>query len=124
MLPSLLLSYVFLCSLFSYKYCHCLLLPPSYLQIIQLPPAIPSYLLPTISTQKDMLAHPHSSQLKLAAGKEFNDLFAKNMSKCTDILSADQESPLPLLWDFKYKSDSDEYMTKHKARLCAKGDLK
>ena len=31
--------------------------------------------------------------------------------------------PLPLLWDFKYKYDTDGYLEKFKARICVSGDL-
>ena len=30
---------------------------------------------------------------------------------------------LPLMWVFKYKTDSDGYITKYKSRLVARGDL-
>jgi hypothetical protein len=71
-----------------------------------------------------MLVHPHSSQFKLAADMEFNDLFVKNTFEYIDLSSVDQEeSLLPLLWVFKYKFDPDGYLIKHKARLCARGDL-
>jgi hypothetical protein len=80
-----------------------------------------STLPPEPKSWKDMLAHPHSPQFKLAADKEFNDLFAKNTFEYIDISSANQEeSPLPLLWVFKYKFDSDGYLIKHKARLLTK----
>jgi Reverse transcriptase (RNA-dependent DNA polymerase) len=32
-------------------------------------------------------------------------------------------TPLPLLWVFKYKFDTNGYLTKFKARLCVRGDL-
>jgi len=32
-------------------------------------------------------------------------------------------SPLPLLWVFKYKFDTDGFLTKFKARICVRGDL-
>ena len=31
--------------------------------------------------------------------------------------------PIPLLWVFKYKFDTDGYLVKFKARLCVRGDL-
>jgi len=34
-----------------------------------------------------------------------------------------QRKPLPLLWVFTYKFDTDGYLTKFKARICVRGDL-
>ena len=35
----------------------------------------------------------------------------------------DDISLLPLMWIFKYKIDSDRYITKYKSRLIVRGDL-
>ena len=91
---------------------------PNSVQIYQ------SKLPPEPKSWKEMLTHPHASQFKLAADKEFTDLLAKKTFEYVDNSSIDQEeSPLPLLWVFKYKFDSNGYLVKHKARLCARGDL-
>ena len=37
--------------------------------------------------------------------------------------NAQENEVLPLLWVFKYKLDSDGYLTKYKARICVRGDL-
>lgn len=34
-----------------------------------------------------------------------------------------EKTPIPTTWVFKYKFDNEGYLIKHKARLCARGDL-
>ena len=34
-----------------------------------------------------------------------------------------ETQPIPLIWVFKYKFDSDGFLIKFKARLCVRGDL-
>ena len=38
-------------------------------------------------------------------------------------IKAQAHGPLPLTWVWKYKFDEDGYLSKHKARLCVRGDL-
>ena len=80
-----------------------------------------STLPPESKTWKQMLAHPYTSQFKIATNKEFNTLLAKKTFEYVDEYS--EEKPLPLMWVFKYKFDSDGYLIKYKARLYARGDL-
>ena len=69
-----------------------------------------------------MLAHPHATQWKKAADTEVQTLqnketyeYVKNTYLSTKLL--------PLTWVFTYKFDENGYLAKHKARLCARGDL-
>jgi hypothetical protein len=69
-----------------------------------------------------MLRHPHTVQFLAAAEKECQDLARKDTFECIPTFKLDLKL-LPLTWVFKYKIDSDGYLVKHKARLCATGDL-
>ena len=57
-------------------------------------------------------------------GKEFTDLVSIKTLKKIDMseyfIKADL---LPFMWVFKYKTDSDGYITKYKSRFIARGDL-
>jgi reverse transcriptase-like protein len=77
---------------------------------------------PEPKSWKDMLRHRFSEQFQVAATQEFRKLQQKETFEYVDITDQ-QETLLPLLWVFKYKFDSDGYLTKFKARLCARGDL-
>src|ERR1700726_3663337 len=81
-------------------------------------------LLPEPRSWKHMLVHRFNEQFKVAAAQEFRKLQQKGTFEYIDDKVVDNtETPLPLLWVFKYKFDSDGYLTKFKARLCARGDL-
>ena len=69
-----------------------------------------------------MLKHPHSTEFRKAADKEFNALLEKGTFEYIEKSKVDDE-PLPLMWVFTYKFDQDGYLLKHKARLVARGDL-
>ena len=71
---------------------------------------------------KQMLKHPHSTEFRKAADKEFNALLEKGTFEYIEKSKVDTE-PLPLMWVFTYKFDQDGYLLKHKARLVARGDL-
>jgi hypothetical protein len=71
---------------------------------------------------KEMLAHPHAEEFKAAAQKEHDDLLRKKVFKYVNSGYSEQK-PLPLMWVFTYKFDPDGFLIKHKARLCARGDL-
>jgi hypothetical protein len=71
---------------------------------------------------KEMLRHPHTVQFCAAAEKEHQDLARKGTFEYI-LTSKDDPRLLPLTWVFKYKIDGDGFLVKHKARLCARGDL-
>jgi len=77
---------------------------------------------PPPNSWKQMLKHPHSIQFRKAADKEFNALLEKGTFEYIEKSKVDNE-PLPLMWVFTYKFDEDGYLSKHKARLVARGDL-
>ena len=57
--------------------------------------------------------------------REITDIKRKNTYKTIawkDFNAQDNEV-LPLLWVFKFKLDSEGYLTKYKARICVRGDL-
>jgi Reverse transcriptase (RNA-dependent DNA polymerase) len=66
--------------------------------------------------------HLYSSEFKLAANREIQELIKRGTYKWVSKETANSP-PLPLLWVFKYKFDTDGYLTKFKARLCVRGDL-
>ena len=75
---------------------------------------------------RQMLKHPHAEGFKIAAQKEYNDLFAKGTFELQSKAQMDPQqltNQLPLIWRFIYKFDDNSSLLKYKARLCARGDL-
>ncbi|KAI0993637.1 hypothetical protein K3495_g14547, partial [Podosphaera aphanis] len=73
---------------------------------------------------EQMLRHQFSAEFQKAAEKEYEILEEKH----TWTYVAMDEVPksckiIPVIWIFTYKFDSDGYLVKFKARLCARGDL-
>jgi hypothetical protein len=64
---------------------------------------------------------PKVSPQRAAAHKEMRALLSKNT--WDEVQKSSQTNTLPTKWVFSYKEDSDGYVTKFKARLCARGDL-
>jgi hypothetical protein len=56
-----------------------------------------------------------------AAVKEYRELCEKKTFRAVDRPKDGQI--IPLMWIFVYKFDTEGYLTKHKARICARGDL-
>lgn len=73
-------------------------------------------------TWKQMLKHRYSADFKLAADRELQELSKRDTFEWIARDTA-QAAPLPLMWVFKYKLNTDGYLTKFKARLCVRGDL-
>ena len=71
---------------------------------------------------KEMTRHPHAEGFQQAAEKEYQDLRSKNTFEYVPENKYNKRL-LPLTWVFKYKLDSDGFLVKYKARLCARGDL-
>jgi Reverse transcriptase (RNA-dependent DNA polymerase) len=69
-----------------------------------------------------MIKHRFSRDFRQAADREIQELEKKETFQW---ISRDSTTatPLPLTWVFKYKLDTDGYLTKFKARLCVRGDL-
>ena len=71
-----------------------------------------------------MLKHPHLTEFRKAANKEFKALLEKGIFKYIKKSKVDDtKDPLPLMWVFTYKFDQDRYLLKYKARLVAHRDL-
>jgi hypothetical protein len=70
---------------------------------------------------KDLARHPFGKQFIDASHTEF----AAHLKRGTfrEVERQRHHRPLPLLWVFKYKFDTDGYLTKFKARACVRGDL-
>ena len=79
---------------------------------------------PKPKTWKDLLNHVYIKQFMTAYNKEITNLKSKGAFK-TILMNASINKflLLPLMWVFKYKTDSDGFITKFKARLVARGDL-
>lgn len=73
-------------------------------------------------TWRQMLTSPYRDEWIAAASIEAKDLEKRGTFelKKKDEIS---QTPLPLTWVFKYKFDTDGYLTKFKARICVRGDL-
>ncbi|ERF70143.1 hypothetical protein EPUS_00330 [Endocarpon pusillum Z07020] len=79
--------------------------------------------LPTeLRSWKQMTKHKFATEFKLAANREIQELARRETFKWVN-KEAVTAMPLPLLWVFKYKFDTDGYLIKFKARLCVRGDL-
>jgi hypothetical protein len=76
---------------------------------------------PPPKSWKEMMNHPKSAHFRAAAHKEMRALLSKNTWE--EVQKSPQTKTLPTKWVFLYKEDADGYVTKFKARLCARGDL-
>lgn len=80
-----------------------------------------SQLPPEPDNWKEMLKHSEAEGFKAAAQAEM-DQHKLNNTWVETTMPTDCQV-LPLRWVFKYKSDPEGYLAKHKARLCVRGDL-
>ena len=80
---------------------------------------------PEPQNYKEMLRHPHAEGFKQALSIEVETLQAKGTWREVPFSDAKAtgKTPIPTTWVFKYKFDDQGYLTKYKARLCARGDL-
>ena len=69
-----------------------------------------------------LLRHPYTDEFMKAANVEWEALFHKETWEIVDQDEAIQPI-MPLKWVFTYKTDSDGYLAKFKARLVVIGDL-
>lgn len=72
-----------------------------------------------------MLKHPEATGFLRAIDVEIKALQSKQTWKEVSWTHAKEagKTPIPTTWVFKYKFDNEGYLVKHKARLCARGDL-
>ena len=70
---------------------------------------------------KDLEKHQYRLEFKNAANQEFQTLIRKGTFK--KVPWDKTRKLLPLRWVFTYKFDTNGYLTRFKARLCARGDL-
>ena len=70
---------------------------------------------------KDLEKHQYRLEFKNAAQQEFQTLVRKGTFK--KVPWDKTRKLLPLRWVFTYKFDTNGYLTRFKARLCARGDL-
>jgi hypothetical protein len=70
---------------------------------------------------KELQGHQYEEEFAAAAQKEYTDLQNRGTFQVTDetILI----KTVPIIWVFTYKTDTNGYLTKFKARLCVRGDL-
>ena len=76
---------------------------------------------PPPETWYQLKRHPERKGLKQAADLEIQSLEEKGAFKLVD--QPKDKQVLPLKWVFTYKFDQAGYLDKHKARICARGDL-
>jgi hypothetical protein len=70
---------------------------------------------------RELQRHPYRDGFRAAAEKEYRDL-ERHQTFCL-VPNSPGRKLLPLIWTFVYKFDTDGYLVKYKARLCARGDL-
>jgi hypothetical protein len=71
-----------------------------------------------------MLKHPEKNGFIDAAKIEYTHLLKAGTFEFADKASVPQgKLPIPLMWVFSYKFDSDGYVLKYKARILVRGDL-
>ena len=107
-----------------------------YLSALQEPEKLPAYsaafasglkrphrnqLPPEPRSWKELQRHPHRDGFLAAAEKEYRDL--ERCKTFRHIPKTPGLKPLPLLWTFVYKFNTDGYLAKYKARLCVRGNL-
>jgi len=78
---------------------------------------------PEPKSWKEMMNHPMSAHFRAATHKEIRTLIAKHTWDEVARPIKGKTNILPTTWRFTYKPDPDGYITKFKARLCARGDL-
>lgn len=78
---------------------------------------------PEPKSWKAMMNHPMSAHFRAAAHKEIRTLIAKHTWDEVARPTQGTTNILPTKWVFEYKADTDGYVTRCKARLCARGDL-
>ncbi len=71
---------------------------------------------PSPCSWKEILRHPQYEGFRAAAEKEYQSL-EKRQTFC-HVPKASSLKPLPLMWVFLYKFNTDGYLIKYKARLC------
>ena len=77
---------------------------------------------PPLRTWKEMMKHPHREGFLAAAHIEYQGL--QNKGTFDEIERTQLRTiPLPLLWVWTYKFDTNGFLTKYKARICVRGDL-
>jgi hypothetical protein len=71
-----------------------------------------------------MLDSLYKADWMAATGREIKELKQRGTFKLKLTQnSIDKPTPLLLIWIFKYKFNTDGYLSKFKARLCVQGDL-
>jgi hypothetical protein len=70
---------------------------------------------------KEMLVHKYATEFKAAVRVELRGLTTKHI--WDEVRPAEKVFRLPTMWVFTYKTDSDGFVTRFKARLVARGDL-
>lgn len=70
---------------------------------------------------KELIRHQYREDFLTAATKEYTDLEGRGTFKVVD--KTPSVKTVPTTWRFTYKTDTNGYLTKFKARLCVRGDL-
>lgn len=76
---------------------------------------------PAPKSWKEMMNHPLSVHFRAAAHREIRALITKRT--WDEVVRPLKARAIPTKWTFQYKENPDGYVTKFKARLCARGDL-
>jgi hypothetical protein len=71
-----------------------------------------------------MLKHSHQDEFRKAAQLEFDDIESCDTWKIVEKWNiSDHQKIISLKWIFIYKNDSNDYLTKYKARIMMRNDL-
>ena len=70
---------------------------------------------------KELQGHQYEEEFAAAAQKEYTDLQNRGTFQVVD--ETIHIKTVPVIWVFTYKTDTNGYLTRFKARLCARGDL-
>jgi hypothetical protein len=83
-----------------------------------------STLPPSLAHWRAMLKHPHGDGFRKAAQLEFDAIEGRGTWEIVNRSSiSENQKIIPLKWVFIYKNDSNDYLTKYKARIVVRGDL-
>ncbi len=70
-----------------------------------------------------MLRHSHAENFRKAAQMKYDAIENRDIWQIVDRLKDEDHQIISLKWIFTYKTDSNDYLIKYKARIMIRNDL-